>query len=628
MNDENPKKFLLNGVSELSIRASKKAPKDSGHLASNLLKFESLGSLASGKIVSSPGLAASLKSKNVGLIAGNDKFRSLISSKHDANALRPDVIRAAALDGKIKSVLDSMNSANSLRSGAVGASALGETANSVLDSMHKANAFRSRTTTAMALGGKFKSISYPMNDANALRASIIGNAAFGGKLKSVLNSMNSANTLRSGTIGAAALGGAVKSVSNSKHQANALRSSAIGAALFGGKFKSMLDSMDSTNALRSGTIGTAALGGTVKSVLDSMHQANALRSNTLGATALRGAFKSALDLRHGAGMLKSAGIGAATSSNTFKSLLDSMRGATELRPTGIGALISTDIFKSLNASTVSGSALKALSMSEYSTGLLKSLNLSILRSSGLASLGAGSIAALMGVASVTGNEKWANSLIPSMRIGDAFHNRDAVESIARMLSVVQLAQPEMDAFTSVVEAAGQSVSPLQADAIRLAVAATEKRSIDGDATPENFSTRLFVSLAERFGPEVWLPILLTVVLALVAPAWDYYIKDVLGKASQQEDRRAMAKEIAKALVDNAIPPVFVRNRGVAVKALEVRLNAGALSPIVGRLRQGELVHIEAISPDWFQITWRSADGREMSGWVFRRYVDLLSTSAK
>jgi hypothetical protein len=193
-----------------------------------------------------------------------------------------------------------------------------------------------------------------------------------------------------------------------------------------------------------------------------------------------------------------------------------------------------------------------------------------------------------------------------------------------MLSVVQLVQPGPSGLATVVEAAGQTIAPSQIDAIRLAVVEAQEHPSDSESTATTFSNRLFVSLAQHLGPEIWVPILVAVVLALMAPAWDYYIKDLLGKASQQEDRRAMAREIAKAMAEHAVPPIFIQNRGVALKALSVHLNARSLSPVIGRLRQGEIVHIEGMSADWVQVTWRSADGREMSGWVFRRYVRLLT----
>ncbi|MGJ7499413.1 hypothetical protein ACSFBF_03550 [Variovorax sp. ZT5P49] len=316
-------------------------------------------------------------------------------------------------------------------------------------------------------------------------------------------------------------------------------------------------------------------------------------------------------------------VGAATkalNAGIFPSkLFESLNTATALshamKPLNIG-IVSSDFLKSLNATTLAASALKSLHMGALSNDLIG-------RSAALASLGAGSFPALAGVAALTGHERWVHALMPKGPVGSILGEGNADDPIARMLSVFQLTQHKFDGLASAIEAAGLTVAPSQIQTIRQVV--VDSGLHDGSSAPStaNTASNLFLALAQRVSPEIWLQILIGIVLWMLTAPLDYYVKDLLGKASQQEDRRAMAREIAKAIRENDVPPLFLQNRRIAIKALKVHLNARNLSPVVGTIRQGEIVHLEATTSDWALITWRSVEGREMSGWVFRRYVRSL-----
>lgn len=155
----------------------------------------------------------------------------------------------------------------------------------------------------------------------------------------------------------------------------------------------------------------------------------------------------------------------------------------------------------------------------------------------------------------------------------------------------------------------------------LAEATTLAPVADGNVSEafEGFALKLF----QKLDPVVAWPILFSIILMLLTPFWDYYVKDALSKTSPQEDRRTLAKEIAKEIGKLDLNPIYAAGRRIATRSLVVHMNAKALSPKVGQLRMGEVVALITTDGAWSQISWRDSDGREMVGWVFTRYLRPL-----
>lgn len=181
--------------------------------------------------------------------------------------------------------------------------------------------------------------------------------------------------------------------------------------------------------------------------------------------------------------------------------------------------------------------------------------------------------------------------------------------------------PELEAS---IEATARSFDASPAgeiidDALAVSSAAVKSGIVDVPGEFQNFSRNIF----QRLDPLVALSIILTIVFAIAAPYWDFYVKDKLSKSSQDEDRRALAKQIASELRNLDLHPAYLATRRVVMKALVVHLNPKTLSPVVGHLRMAEVVTEVNVRKDWTLVTWKDGNGHEMSGWVYTRHLEPL-----
>lgn len=114
---------------------------------------------------------------------------------------------------------------------------------------------------------------------------------------------------------------------------------------------------------------------------------------------------------------------------------------------------------------------------------------------------------------------------------------------------------------------------------------------------------------------LFLPILIALIMAVVNPIADYYIKESLGA---RKTEATVKKEILSAVEDRAALEPF---RLIIGKSLNVRVNPSAQSPIIGKLHVGQVVRLIEKRKDWSRVVWADDElGTVIQGWVFSRYL--------
>ena len=114
-----------------------------------------------------------------------------------------------------------------------------------------------------------------------------------------------------------------------------------------------------------------------------------------------------------------------------------------------------------------------------------------------------------------------------------------------------------------------------------------------------------------------------ILLSASTSTTDYYVKDHLSKAAQAEDRRALAKEVAREIGKLNLAREYISIRRYAIKPMNVHMNPRANSPIIGSIRPGELVEIVQVDRDWTHLVFRDFKSKEFSGWAYTRYLKAL-----
>ncbi|PNG45929.1 MULTISPECIES: SH3 domain-containing protein [unclassified Variovorax] len=180
-------------------------------------------------------------------------------------------------------------------------------------------------------------------------------------------------------------------------------------------------------------------------------------------------------------------------------------------------------------------------------------------------------------------------------------------------------------IASAAEATNQT--DIQA-AVKLALAESQSEKSDTSSALGGFlQAFMMASGAEGFGKlVVWyfvFELVKTILISASVSTTDYYVKDYLSKAAQAEDRRALAKEVAKEIGKLGLAREYVSVRRYAIKPQEVHMNPRANSPVIGSVRGGELVEVIRVDRDWTHIVFRDSKGKEFVGWAYTRYLKAL-----
>lgn len=140
--------------------------------------------------------------------------------------------------------------------------------------------------------------------------------------------------------------------------------------------------------------------------------------------------------------------------------------------------------------------------------------------------------------------------------------------------------------------------------------------------------RILVELRALREPAVqrilaWLiyPVIVGLVLSVVNPVAEFYIKGELSSG----DKRQVVKDVSKAITSEVDAPKRLRSfRVVTATALNVRQDNSTKSTIVGTLHLGDVVEIVEKKRKWALVRWESTDGNtSMRGWVYSRYLRII-----
>jgi hypothetical protein len=120
----------------------------------------------------------------------------------------------------------------------------------------------------------------------------------------------------------------------------------------------------------------------------------------------------------------------------------------------------------------------------------------------------------------------------------------------------------------------------------------------------------------------WLifPIVVGLVLSVLNPIADYYIKKSL-----PPDTRQIEKKIKRHIVDSVKDLTQLDSyRLVSIKVLNARLKPTIKSPVLGRFYFGQAVVLIEKDRNWSLVAWFDVDnGVTLQGWVFSRYLSKL-----
>jgi len=118
----------------------------------------------------------------------------------------------------------------------------------------------------------------------------------------------------------------------------------------------------------------------------------------------------------------------------------------------------------------------------------------------------------------------------------------------------------------------------------------------------------------------WLvfPIIVGLILCIIGPIADHYIKEYLSK-----DKKQLTKRIKKNVVESVKDAELLKKyRLVSIKTLNVRLKPSSKSSVLGKLNFGQPIIVIGKKGEWSQIVW-SDDENMLQGWVFSKYLSKL-----
>ncbi len=121
----------------------------------------------------------------------------------------------------------------------------------------------------------------------------------------------------------------------------------------------------------------------------------------------------------------------------------------------------------------------------------------------------------------------------------------------------------------------------------------------------------------------WLiyPIIVGIVLSVVNPVTDFYIKEAL----RSGEKRQVVKDVSKAITSKINEEYYLRSfRIVTATSLNVRKSGSRKSDIVGNLYLGDIVEVIEKGRTWSLISWQDSESDAlMRGWVFSRYIKVI-----
>ncbi len=122
---------------------------------------------------------------------------------------------------------------------------------------------------------------------------------------------------------------------------------------------------------------------------------------------------------------------------------------------------------------------------------------------------------------------------------------------------------------------------------------------------------------------IWLiyPIIVGLVLSVVTPITDFYIKRELNSG----EKRAVVKKVKQSIVSNiANKSVLTTFRIVSANTLNVRQSGSRKSEIIGQLHIGYIVEVLNKERKWSLVIWHDKNtNTSIQGWVFSRYIKAI-----
>lgn len=127
---------------------------------------------------------------------------------------------------------------------------------------------------------------------------------------------------------------------------------------------------------------------------------------------------------------------------------------------------------------------------------------------------------------------------------------------------------------------------------------------------------------EKWLLQILYPLVIALLMAMLAPALDFYIKRGLERLTPRETEKAVKEEIREQVGDLRL---LSMQRFISVEKLAVMMSPKAKAPVVGHLKKGAVVRLLDEQGRFTLVSWRSEDGNiEIKGWVFTRYLQRFS----
>jgi uncharacterized protein YgiM (DUF1202 family) len=121
----------------------------------------------------------------------------------------------------------------------------------------------------------------------------------------------------------------------------------------------------------------------------------------------------------------------------------------------------------------------------------------------------------------------------------------------------------------------------------------------------------------------WLiyPIIVGLVLSVVNPISDYYVKEEL----KSGEKRQVVKDVSSAITSTIDKKYYLRLfRIVTATSLNVRKLGSKNSDIVGSLYLGDVVEVIEKGRKWSLIQWQDGESEAtLKGWVYSRYLKVI-----
>ncbi|WP_178090919.1 SH3 domain-containing protein [Plesiomonas shigelloides] len=121
----------------------------------------------------------------------------------------------------------------------------------------------------------------------------------------------------------------------------------------------------------------------------------------------------------------------------------------------------------------------------------------------------------------------------------------------------------------------------------------------------------------------WLiyPLIVGLVLSVVNPVADYYIKESLNS----DEKRLVVKDVSKAITNTIGNKEYLSSfRIVTTTSLNVRKLGSTKSDVVGKLYLGDVVEVIEKGRNWSFVSWQDTESDVLvRGWVFSRYLKAI-----